>query len=299
MSEPSAPSAEHVGTRSATTSGEGFLGSRDAEGHPRPTEQSAPRARPARESTTRIALVYPELLGTYGDGGNALVLSQRLRWRGLDAEVVSVPAGETVPTSCDLYLLGGGEDEPQVLAADSMRRENALLRAVEGGAMVFAVCAGFQIVGETFLGADGKQHDGVGLLGLETRRTFGASEEPVPPRAVGDIVVAPDEEFGLPLLLGYENHGGRTRPTPDAPGKRLGVVRVGVGNGTPDRAEGHVADVGQGRVLATYLHGPVLAQNPALADLLLRWVHPDLAPLDGPTEAERLRRVRLRALDVA
>src|SRR3712207_8919828 len=69
------------------TSGEGFLGSRDAAGHPQPTEQSAPRARPASESTTRIALVYPELLGTYGDGGNALVLSQRLRWRGLDAEV--------------------------------------------------------------------------------------------------------------------------------------------------------------------------------------------------------------------
>jgi CobQ-like glutamine amidotransferase family enzyme len=76
-------------------------------------------------------------------------------------------------------------------------------------------------------------------------------------------------------------------------------VRRGIGNGTPDQAEGHVADLGRGRVLATYLHGPVLAQNPALADLLLRWVHPDLPPLDGPIEAERLREVRLRALDAA
>jgi CobQ-like glutamine amidotransferase family enzyme len=282
----------------APASGSGFLGSRDTAGVPQPTEQDTVRKRPS-ESATRIVLVYPELLGTYGDGGNALVLRQRLAWRGLDAEVVPVPAGETVPTSCDIYLLGGGEDEPQVLAADSMRRESALLRAVEGGAMAFAVCAGFQIVGETFLGADGKQHDGVGLLGLETRRSFSGVDEPVPPRAVGDIVVEPDAEFGLPLLLGYENHGGRTRPTPDAPGRRLGVVRKGIGNGTPDRAEGHVADVGSGRVVATYLHGPVLAQNPALADLLLRWAHPDLAPLTGPAEAERLRTVRLRALDVA
>lgn len=283
---------------SEPTSGAGFLGTRDAAGVPHPTEQQRRPSRPS-ESATRIALVYPELLGTYGDGGNAMVLRQRLAWRGLDAEVVPVPAGGTVPTGCDIYLLGGGEDEPQVLAAEGMRRESALQRATEGGAMVFAVCAGFQIVGETFLGADGKQHDGVGLLGLETRRSFSGPDEPVPPRAVGDIVVEPDAEFGLPLLLGYENHGGRTRPTPGAPGRRLGVVRKGIGNGTPDRAEGHVADVGSGRVVATYLHGPVLAQNPALADLLLRWVHPELPPLAGPAEAERLRSVRLRALDVA
>jgi CobQ-like glutamine amidotransferase family enzyme len=282
-----------------TGGGEGFLGSRDDQGRPQPEQQVTPSPRAGGESATRIALVYPELLGTYGDGGNALVLSQRLRWRGLDAEVVSVPAGEPLPTQCDVYLLGGGEDEPQVLAAEGMRRESSLRRAVEGGAMVFAVCAGFQIVGTTFLGADGKQHDGVGLLGLETRRSFGGADSPTPPRAVGDIVVEPDREFGLPLLLGYENHGGRTRPVPGAPGRRLGVVRRGIGNGTPDRAEGHVADVGRGRVIATYLHGPVLAQNPALADLLLRWTHPDLEPLAGPAEAERLREVRLRTLDVA
>src|ERR1700712_605070 len=284
---------------SAPLRGGGFLRTPDGGGRPQPESQTLPEPTPAGStSATRIALIYPELLGTYGDGGNALVLAQRLRWRGLTAEVVSVPAGAAVPTSCDGYLLGGGEDEPQVLAGEGMRRESALQRAVEGGAIVFAVCAGFQIVGTTFLGADGKQHDGVGLLGLETRRTFGGGDEPTPPRAVGDIVVEPDPEFGLPLLLGYENHGGRTRPTPDAPGQRLGVVRRGIGNGTPDRAEGHVADVGAGRVLATYLHGPVLAQNPALADLLLRWVHPDLPELSGPAEAERLRSVRLRALGV-
>ena len=77
-----------------------------------------------------------------------------------------------------------------------------------------------------------------------------------------------------------------------AEGRALGIVRRGIGNGTPDRAEGWVL----GKVLATYLHGPVLAQNPALADLLLRWVNPDLPDLEGPAEADELRRVRLKAL---
>lgn len=242
----------------------------------------------------RIALVYPELLGTYGDGGNALVLVGRMRWRGLPAEVVRVRAGAPVPDQCDLYLLGGGEDEPQVLAVEGLRQGGALARAVEGGAVVLAVCAGFQIVGQSFPGADGRHYDGVGLLQVETQRSFAGLGEPVPPRAVGDIVVDVDPTLGLPPLLGYENHGGRTRPLEGAAGRPLGIVRRGVGNGTPDKAEGWVAD----RVLGTYLHGPVLAQNPALADMLLRWVQPDLPDLAGPAEVDVLRRARLHALGV-
>ena len=242
----------------------------------------------------RIALVYPELLGTYGDGGNALVLATRLRWRGLDAEVVSVPAGAPIPGQCDIYLLGGGEDEPQVLAVDGLRAGGAMAHAVDQGAVVLAVCAGFQIAGVSFPGADGKQYDGAGLLPVETRRSFLPPGQPLPPRAVGDIAVDVDPVHGLPPLLGYENHGGRTRPVEGAAGQPLGTVRQGIGNGTPDRAEGWVV----GKVLATYLHGPVLAQNPAFADYLLRLVQPELPELAGPAETEILRRARLKALGV-
>jgi CobQ-like glutamine amidotransferase family enzyme len=243
-------------------------------------------------SATRIALVYPELLGTYGDGGNAAILAQRLRWRDRPAEVVTVPAGAAVPQGCDLYLLGGGEDEPQLLAAQNLRGGANLRSAVEAGAVVFAVCAGFQVVGESFPGADGGVHDGVGLLAVRTRRSLDPPDRPVPPRAVGDLVVDPDPALGLPVLLGYENHGGRTAPLPAAAGRPLGTVRAGVGNGTPDRAEGWL----HGRVLATYLHGPALAQNPALADLLLAMVVGPLPPLPEPEPAQRLRAARARAL---
>lgn len=247
------------------------------------------------ESTIRIALVYPELLGTYGDGGNAMVLARRLRWRRLPVEVVPVPAGEPVPQGCDIYLLGGGEDEPQVLAAVGLRRDRSLDRAAAAGAVILAVCAGYQVLGHTFPGADGALHDGLGLLDVETRRSFDPPDQPVPPRAVGDLVVDPDRTLGLPVLLGYENHGGRTARVRGGRGRPLGTVRSGVGNGTPDRSDGVI----DGRVVATYLHGPVLAQNPAFADLLLTWVHGGLPVLHGPAEAQILRKARMRALDVA
>ncbi|WP_239331690.1 type 1 glutamine amidotransferase [Frankia sp. CiP3] len=246
------------------------------------------------DSATRIALIYPELLGTYGDGGNAVVLAQRLRWRGLAAEVIDVPAGEVVPGGCDIYLLGGGEDAPQVLAADGLRRSTSLLRAVNEGAVVLAVCAGYQVIGASFPAGDGV-HDGLGLVDVETRRSFDPADQPAPPRVVGDIVVEPTSDLGLPVLLGYENHAGRTRRLAGGRGRPLGVVRKGVGNGTIDQTDGIVDH----HVIGTYLHGPVLAQNPALADLLLSWVHGPLPALAEPAEIQLLRQARLRALDVA
>ncbi len=250
-----------------------------------------------RASVTRIALIYPELLGTYGDGGNAIVLEQRLRWRGLPAEVVNVPAGSPVPDSCDIYLLGGGEDAPQVLAADGIRQNRAIVRAVGSGAAVLAVCAGYQVIGATFP-SGGEIHEGLNLVDIETRRSFAPPETPPPGRAVGDIVVEPDPRLHLPTLYGYENHAGRTRRLPGAGGFPLGVVRRGIGDGEDGSGGGGGGTDGivDGRVVGTYLHGPVLAQNPALADLLLTWIHGDLPPLEAPPEAQVLREARRRAL---
>jgi CobQ-like glutamine amidotransferase family enzyme len=208
-----------------------------------------------------IALLYPELLGTYGDGGNATVLAQRLSWRAIPAEVVDVHAGEPIPLSCQIYVMGGGEDAPQALAARELRSGSALADAVAGGAAVLAVCAGLQVLGNRFAGEDGKVHDGLGLLDCETHRDDG-------PRRVGEVVATPDESLDLPDLTGYENHGGVT--TLGAGAKPLG------------------------RVVGTYLHGPVLARNPALADHLLSSVLGPLDPLDD-AEVEALRKERLHA----
>jgi hypothetical protein len=208
-----------------------------------------------RESSVRIGLVFPDLLGTYGDRGNALVLVERCTRREVPAELVEVHGGSAIPDSLDVYLFGGGEDDAQVMAADGMRRSRASIeRAHGGGAVVFAVCAGFQLLGNTYEASDGSVLDGLGTIEMDTRSGT--------PRLIGEVVVAPDEATGLPTLTGFENHGGRTTLGKSA--RPLGSVIVGHGNGVGG-VDGAVAD----RIVGTYLHGPALPRNPALADFLL------------------------------
>jgi CobQ-like glutamine amidotransferase family enzyme len=234
-----------------------------------------------RDSAVRVGLVYPELLGTYGDRGNAVVLVQRARWRGYDAELVEVAAGSAIPDSLDVYLFGGGEDDPQVMASAGMRASRAAIdRARAGGAAVLAVCAGFQLIGHSYEAADGEIIEGLGLVDAVTRAG--------PNRLIGELVVEPEPP--LPVLTGFENHGGRTTL---GPGERpLGRVlaRDGKGNDAGTGTDGMLGD----RLIGTYLHGPVLPRNPALADHILSWVVGDLEPIDSARE-EQLRASRLHA----
>jgi lipid II isoglutaminyl synthase (glutamine-hydrolysing) len=235
-------------------------------------------------ATLRIAVVYPDLLGTYGDGGNGLILARRAQWRGVEAELLQAPSDAPLPEA-DMYCLGGGEDGPQVRAARSLIEDGTLSRRAADGAVVLAVCAGYQIVGQTFPGADGTLHEGVGLLDIATAKGVG-------PRAVGEVV-AEVSGAPLPILLGFENHGGTT--TLAAGATPLAQVIRGNGNGDGSATEGAIA----GRVVGTYLHGPVLSRNPALADLLLAWALQveELTPLDDGAH-EALRQERLTAAGV-
>jgi len=206
-------------------------------------------------SKLRIVWIYPDLLSTYGDQGNAFVLEARARGRGIGVEMVSTLASDPVPETADIYLIGGGEDRPQVLGAERLRTDGGLARAVDRGATVFAVCAGYQIIGEVFGGEQGRQVEGVGILDIRS----GRGER----RAVGEIVAEVDPDLRVPTLTGFENHMGLTEFGPGA--NPLSTTVVGVGNG--DGTEGCY----NGQVIGTYLHGPALARNPQLADLLLRW----------------------------
>lgn len=218
-------------------------------------------------------------MGTYGDRGNAVVLERRLAWRGLPAELVVVPAGDPVPASLDLYVLGGAEDVPQTLAAEGLMASGpAIGRALDGGAALLAVCAGFQLLGTTYVRSDGTVVGGLGLVDAATVAG--------PRRRIGEVVVDPGVA-GLGPLTGFENHAGVTTLGPgETP---LGTVRVGSGNG-----DGRDGAFQERRIVATYLHGPVLARNPALADLLASWVAGPLDPIDDGG-VERLRAERLAA----
>ncbi|MGA4508394.1 type 1 glutamine amidotransferase [Propionibacteriaceae bacterium G1746] len=235
---------------------------------------------------TRIVLVYQSLLGIYGDRGNSTVLVQRLRRRGLEAELVVVEPGDEVPADGDVYLLGGGEDLAQVSAVKALRADGNLFRGLEGGGVLFAVCAGYQICGHSFtVGAQDTVHEGLGLLDVTTTR--GAT------RAVGEILTRWQRPDGsTSLITGFENHGGYTRLGPAA--TPLATVEKGIGN-DGGGTEGAV----QGNVIGTYPHGPVLARNPDLADHLLelalgRALEPLVMPSIEVLRAERVAAVRGR-----
>jgi CobQ-like glutamine amidotransferase family enzyme len=234
------------------------------------------------DSTLSLILVYPELLGLYGDRGNALALGRRALGRGIDTRIVEVAVGEPIPADGDVYLVGGAEDASMLVALDALRGSSSLSTVLAAGRPCLAVCAGLQLLGRSFTGPDRQTHEGLGVLDVTCDRLTGA-------RAVGEVLVESTDAFGG-IVTGFENHFGDALLGPDA--APLGRVRVGVGNGR-DGVEGAV----QAGIVATYLHGPVLVRNPRLADRLLTAAvgHP-LDPLPDP-QIERLRRERLRAAE--
>lgn len=221
----------------------------------------------------RIASLLPELLGTYGDAGNARVLAERARRRGIDVDLVVAGLHDAVPDA-DLYLLGGGEDGPQRLARDLLAR-GSFAQRVADGAHVLAVCAGLQLLGTTFCVEGDDEFPGLGMV--EARTTRGTR------RFVGDLAV----NVGGRWLVGFENHGGQTR-------RASGLAALGSaarGHGNDGSSDGFLTE----RIWATYAHGPVLAINPWFADEILSVVvGRELEPLSGV--AERLYDERCRAL---
>jgi len=189
-----------------------------------------------------------------------MVLTRRARWRGLEVSVTESRVGEAIdPRAADLFFIGGGEDRQQRLASEDLQRtkRGALREAVEDGAVVLAVCGGYQLVGHFYRPAEGEDLPGVGLLDLWT-------EHPGPGtrRLIGNLVI--EVEGMRDPLVGFENHGGRTHVGPGA--RPLGRVLHGFGNNGEDGWEGAVSR----HVYGTYLHGPLLPKNPAFADRLTR-----------------------------
>jgi lipid II isoglutaminyl synthase (glutamine-hydrolysing) len=225
--------------------------------------------------TLRVGALYPDLLNIYADRGNLLLLERRCAWRGLGFELTGIGLGEPLdPDAHDLLYIGGGQDRDQALCALDMveTKRDALHAAADRGAVVFAVCGGYQLLGHGYA-MDGERLPGVGLMDLETVREDG-------PRLIGNVAIELDDGT---VLAGFENHGGRTRLGPGA--KPLGRVLKGHGN---DGRSGHegVRGGAHGTVIGTYLHGPLLPKNAHFADWLTATaLGIELAPLDDTLEA--------------
>src|SRR2546429_1673043 len=206
----------------------------------------------------RIAHLYADEMNIYGDRGNILTLQKRAEWRGIPFEVRAIGRGPAPDLSdIDLIFWGGGQDRDQelVFTDAAAHKVHAIRAAIDGGAVVLAVCGGYQLLGEYYVTADGKRLPGLGLVDLHT--------VPGSRRNIGNIVIE-TRTLGLdpPTLVGFENHSGKTYL--GAGLQPLGRVLRGAGNNGEDGWEG----VTSGNIFGTYLHGSLLPKNPHFGDLL-------------------------------
>ena len=240
-------------------------------------------------SALRVCSLYPELMNIYADRGNIAVLRARCEWRGIGFEHGAASMREPVdPDAWDLLYMGGGQDRDQAAVAVDMveTKRDALHAAAERGAVVLAVCGGYQLLGHSYAMGD-EELPGVGLVDLRTVREPG-------PRLIGNCAIEADLGTGPRVIAGFENHGGRTYLGEGE--QPLGRVLKGHGNDGKDGFEG----VRKGNVIGTYLHGPLLPKNVWLADRLIELaLGIELDPLPGDSLEDAAHMSARRAAGVA
>ncbi len=211
-----------------------------------------------------IAWLYPDLMSTYGDRGNVIVLKNRCIWRGIDAAIIHV----TLETSlrllraCDIIFMGGAQDRQQKLASHDFLGNKApvIKDMVERGVPALFVCAAYQFVGHFYRPYKGAVIPGAGIFDLATHHPGDQAK-----RLIGNVVaelIHPAELKGK-TVVGFENHGGRTKL--GLAMQPLARVIKGNGNNGQDGFEGAVYK----NSIGSYFHGPLLPKNPHVADWLI------------------------------
>lgn len=204
----------------------------------------------------RICHLYGNLMNTYGDNGNLLMLQHRAKKLGYEVETTLISLEEDFnPDDFDIVMFGGGQDyEQTVVAKDLQNKKDALIQYIEDNGVVVAICGGFQLLGRYYVNASGERLNGISAIDVCTNGQF-------PNRLIGDVEIV-NEEFGE-TYLGYENHIGRTYLGKNM--KPLGKVVKGYGNNEEDHVEGcHYINV-----FCSYFHGPILVRNQHLADRII------------------------------
>ena len=205
----------------------------------------------------RICHLYGNLMNTYGDNGNLLMLQHRAKKLGYEVETTLISLEEDFnPEEFDIVMFGGGQDyEQTVVAKDLQNKKDTLIEYIEDDGVVVAICGGFQLLGRYYVNASGERLNGISAIDVCTNGQF-------PNRLIGDVEIF-NEEFGE-TYLGYENHIGRTYLGKNM--KPLGKVVKGYGNNEEDHAEGcHYKNI-----FCSYFHGPILVRNQHLADRIIQ-----------------------------
>lgn len=206
-----------------------------------------------------IGWLYPELMSTYGDRGNIIVLQKRCKWRGINVEIKNLDQGFLTADleKCDLLFMGGAQDKQQQIVADDLSKKKSVLKKmIESGIPGLYICGAYQFLGIYYREADGTVINGLGILDFYTENP-GIDFS----RLIGNVAA---RVLDNQIMVGFENHGGRTYLGKNI--KPLGKIIKGFGNNGEDQTEGAIYR----NSFCSYFHGPILPKNPMLADLLIK-----------------------------
>ncbi|MGN1124016.1 MAG: type 1 glutamine amidotransferase [Eubacterium sp.] len=233
--------------------------------------------------TVRIAHLYPDMLNLYGDRGNIIALTERMKARNIDVTVDAVTMGRSFNADdYDILFIGGGQDFEQDVLLDDLKKgkDEQISRAINNGIAMLAICGGYQMLGKYYKTYDGKMLEYIGAIDFYTE----GKEE----RMIGNFAYKTKEGIEV---VGFENHSGRTYLGKEI--EPLGKMIKGYGNNGEDGTEG----VRFKNTFGTYSHGPVLPKNPQLTDLIIskalenKYGSAQLAPLDDTLEAKAREQV--------
>lgn len=213
----------------------------------------------------RVGWLYGDIMNTYGDRGNILMLKHFATLCNIELtiELFSITSSASELTY-DIVCMGGAEDwQQEIVSKDMAKKKAALVSLIEAGIPGIYICGAYQFMGREYTTAEGHVLKGLGVFPVSTRMRKSNEE-----RLIGDCIVRITHDALTPYiktdsdryLIGFENHGGRTTGT-----NPIGKVIKGFGNNGSDMLEGCIAF----HSLGSYLHGPLIARNPLIAEFVL------------------------------
>jgi len=205
--------------------------------------------------TVRLLHLFPKQLGLNGEAGNLDCLVQRLRWAGVESEIVVFDGSGNFPERIDAVFIGSGTLAGATEALEALKPHSSkLLLLAEGGVPFLALGLGWEILGQSVTLTDGEMLQGIGVF---------------PSRSVRTEKRASAECFGFDLegnlTTGYANHSANLELLEGA--LPLIELEVGFGNSsTSDARQRSDEGLYFSNLMAARLNGPLLPLNPHLAD---------------------------------
>ena len=201
----------------------------------------------------KIEILYPELCCLYGDKGNTAFLQQCLP----DAEFVYTQLNDKplfLQENVDLCCMYSMSEQSQERILDRlMQWKDEIADSCKNGKTLFILTGNaLELLGQYIQREDGSRVEGLGVYDIYSVRHA--------PHRFNTLIQAKFENM---TLLGYTSRFSDTFGISRE--MAMCEVEIGTGSAPESKTEG----IRQGRVIATYMLGPLLVANPDFAKWLL------------------------------